>query len=110
LVALVAARAMHDDLGASHGGFDTLVFREITSHGLDTLVTVASAPAEHSDVAAGLPKPRNNEPPQRPGAACDQDGWPRCGAGVPDIKRAHAHHSVADSNIHHVSPCHIPRV
>src|SRR6266498_3534844 len=81
LVALAAARAMHDDLGALHRLFDPPARGQVTPHELDTLPALldtlsafAAASAEHSDDATGVEQPRDDEPPQGARAAGDQDG------------------------------------
>ena len=54
---------MHDDLVSLHRGFDALARGQVTSHELDTLPALPAVPAEHSDVAPGVPQPRDDEPP-----------------------------------------------
>jgi hypothetical protein len=74
LVALAAARAVHDDRGPLHRGCDPLARGQVTGHDLDTRPGLAAAPAEHPYRAAGVPQPRDDEAPERTRAARDQDG------------------------------------
>ena len=70
LVALAAARAVHDDLGPLHRGFDPLARGQVTGHELDILSGLAVAPAEHPYLASVVPQPRDDEAPKRARAAC----------------------------------------
>jgi hypothetical protein len=74
LVALGAAGEVDDDLGSRHRGVDPLAGGQVTGHQLDNLRALAAVPAEDPDVAAGVPQPRDDEPPQGARAAGDQDG------------------------------------
>ena len=71
---------MHDDLGSLHRGVDPLARGQVTGHELDPSPSswlasaLAAAPAEHPDVAPGVPQPRDDQPPQGARAAGDQDG------------------------------------
>ncbi len=55
LVALAAARAVHDDLDSLHRGLDPLARGQVTGHELDTLLGLAAVPAEHAYRAARRP-------------------------------------------------------
>src|SRR5215211_1853338 len=52
---------------------DPLARGEVTGHGLDTLPGLVAVPAEHSNLAAGLPQPRDDEAPERARAAGDEN-------------------------------------
>jgi hypothetical protein len=54
---------MYDYVNSLHRGFDPLASGQVTGHELDTLRASTSAPADHSDVAAGVLQPLNDEPP-----------------------------------------------
>src|SRR5215213_9954023 len=73
LVALGAARAVHDDLGPVHRGFDSLAGGQVTGHELDAVAGLAAAPAEHPYLAACVPQPRDDEAPERARPAGDQN-------------------------------------
>jgi LexA-binding, inner membrane-associated putative hydrolase len=73
LVALAAARAVHDDLSPFQRGFDSLARGQVTGHVLGTLPALAAAPAEHPYPAAGVPQPRDDEAPNRARAASDKN-------------------------------------
>ena len=77
LVALGAARAVHDDLGALHRGVDALARGQVAGHELDALVGLVAVPAEHPNVGAGVPQLRDDEPPERARAAGDENGASR---------------------------------
>ncbi len=97
LVALYARRAVHDDLGALDRGFDTLARGQVTGHELDPLPALAAAPAEHPDVAPGIPQSRDDMPSQAASAAGDQEVWdsrspaarlmPRCFPAAGTVRR-----------------------
>jgi hypothetical protein len=74
VVTLGTPRAMHDDLGPGHRGFDPLVRAQLAGHELDAAAVLAAAPAGHPDPAGRLLQARDDEPPERPGAPGDQDG------------------------------------
>jgi hypothetical protein len=95
LVALGAARAVHDDLGPLHRGFDALAGGQITCHELDALAGLMAMPAEHSYLAAaGVAQPRDDEAAQGPGAAGDQDGT---GSGIASSGACRCAHEVVPS-------------
>ena len=60
--------------GTFHRGLDVLVLEQVTGDVLDALRGLVGASAEHPHVAACGLQPRNDVPPERAGAACDQDG------------------------------------
>jgi hypothetical protein len=74
VVALGASRAVHDDVGSLYRNFDSLALGKVTCHELDPLSFLVAAPAEHSDLAPGVPQPGDYEPPQSACATGDQDG------------------------------------
>ena len=71
---LAAARAVHDDLGPLHCGFDPFARGQVTGHELDAVLGLVAAPAEHPYLAAGLPQAPDDEAPECARAAGDQDG------------------------------------
>ena len=79
LVARAAAGCVHDDLGASRGGLDALTGAEVTGCVADALGDFPGVAAEDGDAGAGVAQPLRHMPPERPGAARDQD---RCRHGV----------------------------
>jgi hypothetical protein len=60
LVAFGAAGEVHDDLGVRHRGIDPLAGGQVAGHELEPLHALAPAPAEHPDLAAGVPQPRDD--------------------------------------------------
>jgi len=74
LVTLGGSRAVDDDLGPCHRGFDLLARAQIAGHELDTVRALVTAPAEYPQLACGLEQTWYDEPPERPGATGYQDG------------------------------------
>ena len=91
LVAFGAAGQMHDHLGPRHRGVDALAGGQVTGQLLDARAALAAVAAEHPDLAAGRPQPRDDLAAQGAGDAGDQNGWRHCvllvtsvvGAGSP---------------------------
>jgi hypothetical protein len=65
---------VHDDLGPLDRGLDPVARGEVAGHALDAIRGLASAPAEHADLAAGVAQAGDDEPAERARAAGDQDG------------------------------------
>jgi hypothetical protein len=73
LVALAAACAVHDDLGASHGDLDALTGAEVTGRVADAFGGFPGMAAKDGDAGAGVAQPLRHGPPERTGTAGDQD-------------------------------------
>jgi hypothetical protein len=73
LVALAATRAVHDDLGRLHGAFDPIAGGQVTGHELDSFPGLVGAPAEDTDLTAGIPEPGDEEAPEGPRPAGDEN-------------------------------------
>jgi hypothetical protein len=73
LIALAAACAVHDDLGASHGGVDARTGAEVTGGVADASGGLAGVAAEDRDAGAGVAQPLRHGPAERTGTARDQD-------------------------------------
>jgi hypothetical protein len=74
LVALGAARAVHDRADPVHRGVDALTGGQIAGHELDAVRGVVAAPTQHPHVTAGIPQQRHDEASQRARATGEQDG------------------------------------
>src|SRR5262245_7727917 len=69
LVAFATPREVEDDLGSFHGGCDRLARGQVARHELDAFPGLAVAPGWPPYLAAGVPEPRDDEAPERAGAA-----------------------------------------
>jgi hypothetical protein len=57
-----------------HRGVDPLAGGQVTGHQLDAIPGLAAVAAEHPDLAAGVPQPRDDLAAECSGAAGDQHG------------------------------------
>src|SRR5919107_548259 len=74
LVALTAARAVHDGPDPVRRGSDSLAGGQVAGDELDAVGGFVVPPTEHPDIATGFTQAWNDESPERTGAAGDQDG------------------------------------
>jgi hypothetical protein len=74
IVALAAARAVHDDLGSLRRGLDPVALGQVAGHELDALAALVAVPAEHADVVPQVPQPRDDQSPQGAGTTGHEEG------------------------------------
>ncbi len=74
LIALGAARAVHDGSDPVHRGFEPFAGGQIADHELDAVRGFVAVPAEYPHGTAGVPQAWHDEAPERACAAGNQKG------------------------------------